>query len=133
MQLYQFQCTHLIHGWMNRTLCSRRPVNPATLGFNPSARMRNYFAIKPKGVKGHPSGCQARRHEFFDNGETVCALHPADFVAIAQGAGIDVFQIDDPSTCGSQLDGVADHPGPILIEAVVDQFTPPMPAKIKAT
>ena len=54
-------------------------------------------------------------------------------VAIAQGAGIDVFQIDDPSTCGSQLDGVADHPGPILVEAVVDQFTPPMPAKIKAT
>jgi pyruvate dehydrogenase (quinone)/pyruvate oxidase len=28
---------------------------------------------------------------------------------------------------------VLDKPGPALIEAVVDQFTPPMPAKIKAS
>ena len=42
------------------------------------------------------------------------------------------IQIEDPATCGSQLDSVIGRPGPVLIEAVVDQFTPPMPAKIKA-
>jgi pyruvate dehydrogenase (quinone)/pyruvate oxidase len=52
---------------------------------------------------------------------------------IARGAGIDAIQIVDPATCGSQLDGVVSRREPVLIEAVVDQFTPPMPAKIKAS
>jgi pyruvate dehydrogenase (quinone) len=70
---------------------------------------------------------------FLGNPEYACDLHPADFVTIARGAGIDAIQIEDPATCGSQLDRVLALPGPILIEAVVDQFTPPMPAKIKAS
>ena len=49
-----------------------------------------------------------------------------------RGAGIEAIQIDAPSTCGAQLDSVVGRQGPVLIEAVVDQFTPPMPAKIKA-
>jgi pyruvate dehydrogenase (quinone) len=52
-------------------------------------------------------------------------------VTIARGAGIDAIQIDDAATCGAQLDSVIGRPEPVLIEAVVDQFTPPMPAKIK--
>jgi pyruvate dehydrogenase (quinone) len=70
---------------------------------------------------------------FLGNPEYACDLYPADFVAIARGAGIDAVQIDDPSTCGSQLDSVLSRREPVLIEAVVDQFTPPMPAKIKAS
>jgi pyruvate dehydrogenase (quinone) len=70
---------------------------------------------------------------FLGNPEYACDLHPADLVTIARGAGIDAIQIEDPATCGSQLDRVLALPGPILIEAVVDQFTPPMPAKIKAS
>lgn len=70
---------------------------------------------------------------FLGNPEYACDLHPADFVAIARGAGIDAIQIDDPASCGTQLDGALGRPGPVLIEAVVDQFTPPMPAKIKAS
>jgi pyruvate dehydrogenase (quinone)/pyruvate oxidase len=70
---------------------------------------------------------------FLGNPEYACNLYPADFVAIARGAGIDAVQIDDPSTCGTQLDGVVGRRGPVLIEAVVDQFTPPMPPKIKAS
>ncbi|MFL6304629.1 MAG: thiamine pyrophosphate-dependent enzyme [Candidatus Sulfotelmatobacter sp.] len=70
---------------------------------------------------------------FLGNPEYACDLYPADFVTIARGAGIDAVQIADPSTCGSQLDSVLSRREPVLIEAVVDQFTPPMPAKIKAS
>jgi pyruvate dehydrogenase (quinone)/pyruvate oxidase len=70
---------------------------------------------------------------FLGNPEYGCDLYPADFVTIARGAGIDAIQIEDPATCGTQLDSVVARPGPVLIEAVVDQFTPPMPAKIKAS
>jgi pyruvate dehydrogenase (quinone) len=70
---------------------------------------------------------------FLGNPEYACDLFPADFVAIARGAGIDAIQIEDPSTCGSQLESVINRTGPVLIEAVVDQFTPPMPAKVTAS
>ncbi len=70
---------------------------------------------------------------FLGNPEYGCDLYPADFVMIARGAGLDAIQIDDPKTCGSQLDLLANRKEPVLIEAVIDQFTPPMPAKIKAS
>jgi pyruvate dehydrogenase (quinone)/pyruvate oxidase len=70
---------------------------------------------------------------FLGNPEYACDLYPVDFVTIARGAGIEAIQIEDPSTCGAQLDSVVGRSGPVLIEAVVDQFTPPMPAKIKAS
>ena len=70
---------------------------------------------------------------FLGNPEFGCDLYPADFVMIARGAGIDAIQIDDPASCGSQLESILGHHGPALIEAVVDQFTPPMPAKVKAS
>jgi pyruvate dehydrogenase (quinone)/pyruvate oxidase len=69
---------------------------------------------------------------FLGNPEYACDLYPADFVTIARGAGIDAIQIEDPASCGTQLDSVVGRPGPVLVEAVVDEFTPPMPAKIKA-
>jgi pyruvate dehydrogenase (quinone) len=70
---------------------------------------------------------------FLGNPEYACDLYPADFVLIARGAGLDAIHIEDPATCGSQLDGVVNRRDPVLIEAVVDQFTPPMPAKVKAS
>ena len=70
---------------------------------------------------------------FLGNPEYGCDLFPADFVTIARGCGIDAIQIEDPATCGALLDSVIPRTGPVLIEAVVDEFTPPMPAKIKAS
>ncbi len=70
---------------------------------------------------------------FLGNPEYACDLYPADFVAIARGAGIDAIKIDDAASCGAQLDTVLTRREPVLIEAIVDQFTPPMPAKIKAS
>jgi pyruvate dehydrogenase (quinone) len=69
---------------------------------------------------------------FLGNPEYACDLYPADFVAIARGAGIDAVRIEDAADCGAQLDSAIESSGPTLIEAVVDEFTPPMPAKIKA-
>jgi pyruvate dehydrogenase (quinone) len=69
---------------------------------------------------------------FLGNPEYGCDLYPADFVTIARGCGIDGMTIEDPADCGRQLDALS-RPGPMLVEAVVDQFTPPMPAKVKAS
>jgi len=68
---------------------------------------------------------------FLGNPEYACDLFPADFVMIARGCGIDGIQISEPAECGAQLDLIMGRNGPVLVEAVVDQFTPPMPAKIK--
>jgi pyruvate dehydrogenase (quinone)/pyruvate oxidase len=70
---------------------------------------------------------------FLGNPEFACDLYPADFVTIARGAGIHAIQIEDPATCGQQLDSIVNRREPVLIEAVVDQFTPPMPAKVKVS
>jgi pyruvate dehydrogenase (quinone)/pyruvate oxidase len=69
---------------------------------------------------------------FLGNPEYACDLSPADFVAIARGCGIDAMQISEPSACGQQLDAAVTHQGPILVEAVVDEFAAPMPPNIKA-
>jgi pyruvate dehydrogenase (quinone) len=70
---------------------------------------------------------------FLGNPEYACDLYPADFVTIARGAGIDAIRIDDAASCGAQLDTVVTRREPVLIEAAVDSFTPPMPAKIKTS
>ncbi|HEX3943766.1 MAG TPA: thiamine pyrophosphate-dependent enzyme [Rhizomicrobium sp.] len=69
---------------------------------------------------------------FLGNPEYVCDLQPIDFAAIARGFGVSSFVIDNPQRCGSILDQALATEGPVLIEAVVDPNTPPMPAKIKA-
>lgn len=69
---------------------------------------------------------------FLGNPEFACDLFPADFSKIAQGCGLETVRIEDALQCGEQLDSVVSSPGPALIEAVVDQYAPPMPAKIKA-
>lgn len=68
---------------------------------------------------------------FLGNPEYGVDLYPADYTTIARGAGIEAIHIEDPNLCASQLDHAVNRPGPVLIEAVVDQFTPPMPAKVK--
>ncbi len=68
---------------------------------------------------------------FLGNPEYACDLYPADFAAIARGCGLTAMTISEPDACAQQLDTAVANQGPMLLEAVVDQFTPPMPAKIK--
>src|SRR5436190_1955224 len=68
---------------------------------------------------------------FLGNPEYGCELHPIDFAAYARACGGIGITIDDPRECGPVLDQALQSPLPVLIEAVVDQFEPPMPAKIE--
>ncbi len=69
---------------------------------------------------------------FLGNPEYVCDLQPIDFAAVARGFGASSFVIDDPKRCGAIFDQALATDGPVVIEAVVDPNTPPLPAKIKA-
>ncbi|MGH7264760.1 MAG: thiamine pyrophosphate-dependent enzyme, partial [Candidatus Rokuibacteriota bacterium] len=67
---------------------------------------------------------------FLGNPEYGCDLHPIDFAAFARACGGTGIRIEDPAECGPALDRALAHPGPVVVEAVVDPFTPPMPAKV---
>ena len=67
---------------------------------------------------------------FLGNPEYGCDLQPIDFAAIAGACGGQGFTIDDPVKCGAMLDEALSIRGPVLIEAVVDPFEPPMPPSV---
>jgi len=66
---------------------------------------------------------------FLGNPEYVCDLQPIDFVTVARGFGVAGFAIDDPARCNEVLREALNTPGPVLVEAVVDPYEPPMPPK----
>jgi pyruvate dehydrogenase (quinone)/pyruvate oxidase len=67
---------------------------------------------------------------FLGNPEYGCELQPIDFVKFAEACGGTGFSIEDPAECGPILDAALATPGPVLVEAVVDPFEPPLPPKI---
>ncbi len=67
---------------------------------------------------------------FLGNPEYGCELHPIDFALVAQACGGIGLRIEDPEDCGRVLDQALATPGPVLVEAVVDPFEPPMPGKV---
>jgi pyruvate dehydrogenase (quinone)/pyruvate oxidase len=67
---------------------------------------------------------------FLGNPEYGCELHPIDFAAFARACGGSGFTIDSRKECGPVLDRALATPGPVLVEAIVDPFEPPMPPKI---
>jgi pyruvate dehydrogenase (quinone) len=67
---------------------------------------------------------------FLGNPEYGCELQPIDFAAVARACGAAGFTITDPRECGRLLDEAMATPGPVVVEALVDPFEPPMPAKI---
>jgi pyruvate dehydrogenase (quinone) len=67
---------------------------------------------------------------FLGNPEYGCELHPIDFAAFAKACGGTGFTVEDPAECGRTLDAAMATAGPVIVEAVVDPFTPPMPPKI---
>jgi len=67
---------------------------------------------------------------FLGNPEYGCDLNPIDFAAFARNCGGTGFRIEDPRDCGRILEQALKTKGPVLIEAVVDPFEPPMPPKV---
>ena len=50
----------------------------------------------------------------------------------ARACGASGFSVEDPAQCGTVLDQAFATQGPVLVEAIVDPFTPPMPPKVTA-
>jgi pyruvate dehydrogenase (quinone) len=67
---------------------------------------------------------------FLGNPEYGCELQPIDFAAFARACGGHGFTIEDPARCDEIVEQALATPGPVIVEAVVDPFEPPMPAKI---
>jgi pyruvate dehydrogenase (quinone) len=67
---------------------------------------------------------------FLGNPEYGCDLHPIDFAAVARACGGTGFTIERAEDCGTILDQVLAAPGPVVVQAVVDPFEPPLPAKV---
>jgi pyruvate dehydrogenase (quinone)/pyruvate oxidase len=67
---------------------------------------------------------------FLGNPEYGCDLHPIDFAMVARACGGRASTVEDPKLIGAALDDALNTPGPALVEAVIDPFEPPMPAKV---
>ncbi|SMH52027.1 thiamine pyrophosphate-dependent enzyme [Azospirillum agricola] len=66
------------------------------------------------------------------NPEYVCDLQPIDFAKVAEACGGTGFTVRDPKECGAILDAALAHPGPVVVDCLVDNNEPPMPAKVQA-
>jgi pyruvate dehydrogenase (quinone) len=64
------------------------------------------------------------------NPEYACELSPIDYAAFARACGGKGYRIEDPSICGEILEEALAEPGPVVIDAIVDPFEPPMPPKV---
>ena len=67
---------------------------------------------------------------FLGNPEYGCDLQPIDFAAFARACGATGFTVEAPTRCGDVLDQALETPGPVVVEAIVDPFVPPMPPKV---
>jgi pyruvate dehydrogenase (quinone) len=67
---------------------------------------------------------------FLGNPEYGCELLPIDHAAFARACGGTGFTIEDPAECGKILDQALHTSGPVIIDALVDPFEPPMPPKV---
>jgi pyruvate dehydrogenase (quinone) len=67
---------------------------------------------------------------FLGNPEYGVSLTPIDFAGFARACGGAGFSNEDPATCGDIMQEALNTPGPVVVEALVDQFEPPMPPKI---
>jgi pyruvate dehydrogenase (quinone)/pyruvate oxidase len=67
---------------------------------------------------------------FLGNPEYVCDLQPINFAKLAEAFEVTGVTIDEPELCASQLDAFLDSPEPIIFEAIVDPYEPPMPAEV---
>lgn len=68
---------------------------------------------------------------FLGNPEYGVNVAPLDFVKFAEACGARGVRIDDPRRCGAQLAEALAADGPVIVECVVDQHEPPMPARVR--
>jgi len=69
---------------------------------------------------------------FLGNPEYGCELQPINFALFAQACGGTGITVDDPNHCGHVIEQALNTPGPVVVEAGVDPYEPPMPPKVSA-
>jgi pyruvate dehydrogenase (quinone)/pyruvate oxidase len=69
---------------------------------------------------------------FLGNPEYGVSLEPIDFVKFAEACGAVGFRCERPEEARPALEAMMLADGPALLEATVDPFEPPMPARVKA-
>jgi pyruvate dehydrogenase (quinone)/pyruvate oxidase len=69
---------------------------------------------------------------FLGNPEYGVSLEPIDFVKFAEACGAIGFRCERPDEARSALEAMMLAEGPALVEATVDPFEPPMPARVTA-
>lgn len=69
---------------------------------------------------------------FLGNPEYACELQPIDFAKAAEACGATGLTIEDPQECGEVIEKALQTKGPVVVQAIVDPYEPPMPAKITA-
>lgn len=67
---------------------------------------------------------------FLGNPEYGVSLQPIDFVKFAEACGGVGIHVSDPGKVGKALDKALAIDGPVIVEAVVDPYEPPMPAQV---
>ncbi len=68
---------------------------------------------------------------FLGNPEYGCDLHPIDFAAVARACGGTGFTLTSPDRAGDLIAEALATPGPVLLDATVDQLEAPMFANMK--
>ncbi len=64
------------------------------------------------------------------NPEFGVELQPIDFAGVAMSCGVAGFTVERPDDVASTLQKALEHPGPAVVQAVVDANEPPMPGHI---
>ncbi|MBX6341768.1 MAG: pyruvate oxidase, partial [Thermomicrobiaceae bacterium] len=67
---------------------------------------------------------------FEGNPEFGVELQPIDFAKYAEACGAAGFTAEDPKDVRGVLEAALSHPGPAVVQAVVDPNEPPMPPKV---
>jgi pyruvate dehydrogenase (quinone) len=67
---------------------------------------------------------------FEGNPEFGVELQPIDFAGVARSCGVAGFTLEDPARASGVLRQALEHPGPALVEAIVDPNEPPMPGRV---
>jgi pyruvate dehydrogenase (quinone) len=57
-------------------------------------------------------------------------LQPIDFAAFARACGVAGYTIEEPDEAEAVLRTALAHPGPAIIEAIVDPAEPPLPGHV---
>jgi pyruvate dehydrogenase (quinone) len=67
------------------------------------------------------------------NPEFGCDLQPVDFAAAARAFGVAGFTLEDPAQADAVLAEAFAHPGPALVDAVIDPNEPVVPGHVTMT